>query len=388
MPDGLSIVTVCAITAAIMWLGLLLLPWRPWSTRERIEATKRHVDDKSAPALQQITVLIPARDEATCIEQTLAALKRQGDFGAIILIDDQSTDGTKSLAEQFAASNALPTLQIIDGQTPPPGWSGKLWALHQGLSHVDTPYVLLLDADIALAEDMAATLLHKLHTEDLDSVSVMANLYMGSWAEKLLLPPFIYFFKIIYPFHLANSKRSKLAAAAGGCVLTKAPILRSIGGFEALKSAIIDDCTLAKKIKDNGGHIWIGLSRDVKAVRPYDSLSNIWNMVARTAFTQLHYSVLLLMLCSALMLLGYLAPIIAVLVGDGTAKTWGVIALVLLWASYLPTIKYYELPMWWTTTLPIAAAMFLAMTWTSALRFMRGERSRWKNRSYQRESLE
>ena len=196
------------------------------------------------------------------------------------------------------------------------------------------------------------------------------------------------FFKIIYPFHLANSKRSKLAAAAGGCVLTKAPILRSIGGFEALKSAIIDDCTLAKKIKDNGGHIWISLSRDIKAVRPYDSLSNIWNMVARTAFTQLHYSVLLLMLCSALMLLGYLAPIIAVLVGDGTAKTWGVIALVLLWASYLPTIKYYELPMWWTTTLPIAAAMFLAMTWTSALRFMRGERSRWENRSYQRESLE
>ena len=385
---SLPLTTLCALAAAFMWLALLLLPWRPWSTRERINARSLDGRHTSPVDLTQITVLIPARDEASCIEQTLGALHKQGEFGAIILIDDQSSDGTKSSAEQFAARHALAALKIIDGQTPPPGWSGKLWALHQGLSCVKTPYVLLLDADIALAENMASTLLQKLQDEDLDSVSVMATLYMGSWAEKLLLPPFIYFFKIIYPFRLANSEQSKLAAAAGGCVLTKTDRLRAIGGFEALKSAIIDDCTLAKKIKSSGGRIWIGLSRDVEAVRPYASLTNIWNMVARTAFTQLHYSVLLLLLCTALMLLGYVAPLLALLLGDMTAKAWAMVALCLLYVSYLPTIKYYELPIWWTFTLPIASAMFLAMTWTSALRYLRGERSRWKNRSYQRESME
>ncbi|MGR8949875.1 MAG: glycosyltransferase [Gammaproteobacteria bacterium] len=386
MPDSLSLLTICAFTSVMMWVGLLLLPWRPWSTRERIDA------DPSARSTNQpdvdladVTVLIPARDEASCIEQTLAALKNQGGFASIILIDDQSDDGTKATAEKFAKDHEMSQLHIIDGQSPPPGWSGKLWALNQGLAHVHTPNVLLLDADIALADNMALTLLSKLKAENLDSVSVMASLYMGSWAEKLLLPPFIYFFKIIYPFHLANSKNSRLAAAAGGCVLMKTERLRDIGGFEALKSAIIDDCTLAKKIKNNGGSIWIGLSRDVRAIRPYESLSNIWNMVARTAYTQLHYSVFLLLVCTTLMLLGYVSPFLAMLFGNGFAKIFGALAFCLLCLSYIPTIRYYELPLWWSTTLPLAGAMFLAMTWTSAFRYARGERSRWKNRSYQRD---
>ena len=363
-----------------MWLGLLLLPWRPWLTREKISA--REIGDKSS--LSEVSVLIPARNEAPCIEQTLRGLSRQGTFAAIVLIDDQSDDGTKAVAEKFRDTHGLRQLTIIDGEAPPPGWSGKLWALHQGLSHVNSPYVMLIDADIELADHMAATLVEKLEHENLDSVSVMANLYMGSWAEKLLLPPFIYFFKIIYPFHLANQATSKVAAAAGGCVLTKSERLRSIGGFEALKSAIIDDCTLAKKLKENGGNIWVGLSRDVRAIRPYDSLANIWNMVARTAYTQLHYSVWLLLICTLLMLVGYVAPIVALALGDAGAKLSGLVAVGLIVVSYLPTIKYYELPTAWTLTLPFAAALFLAMTWTSAFRYMRGERSRWKNRSYER----
>lgn len=379
-----------ASTAILMWLGLLLLPWRPWATREQISAgklpDKQHESTTSdAPELQQVSVLIPARDEASCVAQTLTALKHQGRFAQIILIDDQSEDGTKQVSENLAAQIGLENLKVIEGVNPPAGWSGKLWALHQGLDHVDSPYILLLDADIELAEMMVPTLLRKLHKEQLDSISVMASLYMGSWAEKLLLPPFIYFFKLIYPFHLANSEHSKMAAAAGGCVLMRTSKLKEIGGFAALSDAIIDDCTLAKKIKDSGGRIWLGLSRDVRAIRPYGSLENIWNMVARTAFTQLRYSIALLLICTALMLVGYAVPIFAIFAGATLAKFLGVVAFTLLSISFLPTVKFYELPLWWALTLPLAAGLFLAMTWTSAFRYMRGERSRWKNRSYARE---
>lgn len=384
MPADPSLLSYCAIVSVLMWLGLLALPWRPWSTREQISSA----EVTSNADLSEVTVLIPARDEASCIEQTLTALHQQGTFARIVLIDDQSEDNTKLVSESVAKKLDLHTLTIIDGVTPPAGWSGKLWALNQGLEHASSPYVMLLDADIALADGMARTLLDKLQKEDLDSVSVMAKLYMGSWAEKLLLPPFIYYFKIIYPFRLVNHEHSKMAAAAGGCVLMKTEKLHAIGGFSTLSGAIIDDCTLAKKVKNNGGRIWLGLSRDVEAIRPYESLENIWNMVARTAFTQLHYSVAWLLLCTLLMVVGYLSPLVALLAGDVSTQLIGALALTLISASFLPTIRFYNLPVAWVLTLPIAAGLFLAMTWTSAYRYFRGERSRWKNRSYARESNE
>lgn len=381
MPADLPLLSCLAIVSIVMWLGLLLLPWRPWSTREQISRS----DQISTTGLSDVTVLIPARDEASCIAQTLTALHLQGSFAQIVLIDDQSEDGTKLVGESIAQELGIHELTIVDGIDPPAGWSGKLWALNQGLERVSSTYVMLLDADIALAEGMAPTLLDKLKKEGLDSVSVMASLFMGSWAEKLLLPPFIYYFKIIYPFRLVNREGSKMAAAAGGCVLMKTDKLRDIGGFSALSGAIIDDCTLAKKVKDKGGRIWLGLSRDVKAVRPYGSLKNIWNMVARTAFTQLHYSVAWLLLCTLLMVIGYLAPVVALLAGDTHTQLLGALALVLISWSFLPTIRFYNLPLGWVITLPLAAGLFLAMTWTSAYRYFRGERSRWKNRSYARD---
>ena len=382
MTVDLSPIACFTLVSVLMWLGLLLLPWRPWSTREQISA-----DDNAANIdLSEVTVLIPARDEASCIEQTLTALHKQGEFAQIVLIDDQSADATKRVSESIAKRLNLHSLTIIDGTDPPTGWSGKLWALNQGLEKVSSRYVLLLDADIALTDGMAATLLDKLIHDELDSISVMATLYMGSWAEKLLLPPFIYYFKIIYPFNLVNREHSKMAAAAGGCVLMKTEKLREIGGFTALSSAIIDDCTLARKVKDSGGRIWLGLSRDVNAIRPYNSLQNIWNMVARTAFTQLYYSVGWLVVCTALMVLGYFAPLVALLAGDFYAQLFGALALALICLSFLPTIRFYNLPIAWVLTLPLAGALFLAMTWTSAYRYFRGERSRWKNRSYARET--
>lgn len=361
--------------AALMWVALLLLPWRPYSTREHIEP-----DPRARARLDDLTALIPARDEAPCIGGTLNALAAQGHLAGIVLVDDQSSDGTGARARSLG----LPNLQVLEGTAPPPGWSGKLWALEQGLQQVESTYVLLLDADVELVPGILTTLKARLHASDLTLVSVMAELPLQSLWDRLLLPPFIFFFKLIYPFALSNGRSQLVAAAAGGCILLETAALRGIGGFAALHDAIIDDCTLARCIKARGGRTWIGLSRSVRAVRPYDGLGGIWNMVARTAFTQLRYSVPLLLLCTALLLLAFVQPFVGLLSGHGLAALAGIVALQALFAAYLPTIRYYRLPDWWVATLPLAACLFLAMTWTSARRYWSGERSRWKARSYAR----
>ena len=360
--------------SALMWIALLLLPWRPWSTRERLQVENL----RSEQGLDEITVLIPARNEAQCVGDTLNKLDAQGRFSRIVVIDDQSDDGTGNTARQQAIEN----LTVLDGSAPPEGWSGKLWALEQGLRHCESEYVLLLDADIGLQPGTIAALLTHARNNQLDMASVMANLHMEGFWEKLLLPPFVYFFKLIYPFALANSSRSRVAAGAGGCALVRTERLRAIGGFAALKGAIIDDCTLARMIKESPGRIWIGLSNDARALRPYQNLSDIWNMVARTAYTQLHYSRALLLACTVLMLLSYVVPITALFSETRNAQILGTIGLTAMLGSYFPTVRYYGLPTYWVLTLPAAAILFLAMTWTSAIRYARGERSRWKNRSY------
>lgn len=365
-----------SIVACGMWLGLLLLPFRPWSTREQIEPQL----PQDTPDLGNIAVLIPARDEAVGIARTLQGVAAQGRLAKVVLVDDQSTDGTSGIARSLH----IPGLEIVPGAAPESGWSGKLWALHQGLARIETPYLLLLDADIELLPGMLPALLDKLQREQRDMVSVMARLSMDSAVEKLLIPPFIYFFKLIYPFALANSPSRWVAAAAGGCILIRTAALREIGGFAALRGALIDDCTLARRVKDAGGRTWLGLSHGVKAIRPYENLAEIWNMVARTAFTQLRYSTALLLLCTVLMGMSFVAPVMAILMPGSGAAVPGALALALMMASYSPVVGYYRLGRGWLLTLPMAAALYLGMTWTSALRYWRGERSRWKNRIYDR----
>jgi hopene-associated glycosyltransferase HpnB len=316
--------TLTAIACA-MWVGLLVLPFRPWSTREHIEAAVESIP----VSFPDVTVLIPARDEAQSIVRTLRGVAAQGKLARIILVDDQSSDGTGELA----ASIGIPELHIQRGRAPDAGWSGKLWALHQGLGEVRTPYLLLLDADIELAPGMLEALREKLLGEQRTLVSVMAALSMRSPWEKLLIPPFIYFFKLIYPFALGNSSCRWVAAAAGGCILLRTDALREIGGFSSLRGALIDDCTLARRIKGAGGRIWLGLSHGVRAVRPYDGLGEIWNMVARTAFTQLRYSVTLLLLCTILMGISFIIPIVGLLSGSGSVKALALGGLLAMAAS-------------------------------------------------------
>jgi hopene-associated glycosyltransferase HpnB len=364
-----------SIFGAICWGSLMLLPWRPWSTREQIEY---NTGIRSDEALANITVLIPARNEGPYIQHTLQCVKAQGAGMRIIVIDDQSIDDT---AEQARRLDGL-GVQVISGVTPPAGWSGKLWALEQGLREVRTPYTLL-DADIELAPGIVAVLQQKARQENLALVSLMAEPPMGNFIERLLMPAFIFFFKLLYPFGLANKPTSRVAAA-GGCILVETQALRSAGAFASLHDALIDDCTLARHVKRMGFRTWIGLSHAARSHRGYQSLAQIWEMVARTAYTQLNYSPILLVICSIIMVsMFWLAPLAFLL--QPTEVTYIVSSLVwiAMLFAYRSTLIYYQCSPFWVITLPVVGALYLAVTWTSALRYWQGKRASWKNRQYE-----
>jgi hopene-associated glycosyltransferase HpnB len=330
-------------------------------------------------------VLIPARDEAETIGRTIAALAEQGDGLRAIVVDDQSTDDTAGIALAAAASGAL-QLRVLPGQVLPPGWAGKLWALEQGLTHVDTPFVLLLDADIEVAPRLVPTLLAAAEQRDASLVSLMAELNCTTFWERLLTPAFVFFFKLLYPFALSNDAARHTAAAAGGCMLVRTATLREIGGFAAIRGALIDDCALAGALKRQRPPTWVGVTRSVRSLRVYAALGDFWSMVSRSAFTQLEYSTALLLLTTALMLAVLLSPVVAVAVGvalgDVRLLAAGGLAWLAMSAAYVPVVRLYRLPIAMVLTLPIAGALFLAMTWSSAVGYWRGTRARWKNRAY------
>ncbi|MFH1242058.1 MAG: glycosyltransferase [Pseudomonadota bacterium] len=365
-----------AIAGASVWLIILLLPWRPWDTRQSLDSPPAPAEEED---LSHITVLIPARNEAEVIEASLSGLLAQGAHLDIILIDDASTDSTARVAEGMAGHN----LRIIPGEPPPAGWSGKLWALEQGIRYVDTPLLLLMDADIELGPGILAELRNKMKQDGIQLISLMAGLRMVTFWERLLMPAFIFFFKLIYPFRLSNSAFPGIAAAAGGCILMEKAALDSIGGFKALRGHLIDDCALAKRVKSSGYRTWIGLTHSAKSLRPYNHLMTIWKMVARTAFTQLHYSTLLLLLCTALMILAFWVPVLGLLLfPSSVARIISLLALACMALTYLPTLKFYRLSGWWAAAMPLIGTLYLAMTWSSAIWSWQGKGSNWKDRSY------
>ena len=367
---------ILAFVGAAIWLSILLLPWRPWSTRECLDAGS----PSSEEDLSDITVLIPARNEAELIRSTLPALQAQGSDLNIIVIDDRSTDSTAQIAKSATAQELL----IISGQPLPSGWSGKLWALEQGRRRVRTPLTLLIDADIEAQPGIVAELRKMMDERNVRLISLMAVLRMKTFWEKLLMPAFVYFFKLLYPFHLSNSGSSRVAAAAGGCILIETRVLDEIGGFHSLKGELIDDCALARKVKAMGYQTWIGLTHSVLSLRPYNNLDAIWNMVARTAYTQLRYSNLALALCSFTMIVGFLVPLIGLWLPNSTIKLVSIVALGGMMLGYFPTLKFYGLSARWTLAMPLIGMLYLAMTWTSALQHWIGKGSQWKGRLYSR----
>jgi hopene-associated glycosyltransferase HpnB len=301
----------------------------------------------------------------------------------MVVVDDQSRDGTADRARAAVPEN----LTVVQGAALPPGWSGKLWALHQGLTRVESPLVLLLDADIELLPGTLVALVRKLQVENRDLVSVMAELRVRSGWEKLLVPAFVYFFKLLYPFAVGNRPGTKLGVAAGGCILLRANRLRALGGFAALRDTLIDDCTLAKEVKKYGGSTWVGLSRAVKSHRPYSRLGDFWRMVERTAFTQLRYSPLLLAGTTIGMLVLFWVPWAALIFGRRTTRLLGLAAVGTMAATYEPMVRFYRLPRWRIFSLSGASVLYLMMTWSSAWRYWHGQRSEWKGRVYGRQRV-
>ena len=369
--------------ALLAWLCVLVAPHRPHRVRERLEA-----DVAGLGNLEGVTVIIPARDEADLIDRTLAALGRQGRGLDVVVVDDQSSDDTRGAAARAAGPNF--TLRVVDGRPLPDGWAGKLWALEQGFAVVDRPHVLLLDADIELAPGLVPALLAQLHERDATLVSLMAELRCETLWERLLSPAFVFFFKLLYPFAWSNDATKATAAAAGGCMLVRTDALREIGGFAAIRGALIDDCTLAAALKRHRPPIWLGMTHSVRSLRAYASLGGFWSMVARSAFTQLRYSVWWLLLATALMIVTLLAPVAGVVVGMATGDLRLALLAGAAWlavaAVYWPVVAFYRLPVPWALTLPVAAALFLAMTWSSAMGYWRGKRASWKARDYGRSS--
>ena len=277
-----------------LWLCVLVLPWQPWRVRERLEPEP--ADDAADVSLEDVTVLIPGRDEAAVIGDTLAALGRQGRSLRVVLVDDRSGDETAEVARE-AAPAAL-ALDVHAGAPLAEGWTGKLWALEQGRRRIETPLTLLLDADITLRPGMIQALLARREESGAALVSVMAALRMrGGW-ERLLLPAFIFFFRLLYPFHLSNGPGRRVAAAAGGCVLVETSVLDRIGGFEAIRGALVDDCGCAA-VKEPGTGPDFGVSRGAGKHRTYPDPRSHLHMVARTAYTQAPLSPVLLLLCHA-----------------------------------------------------------------------------------------
>jgi hopene-associated glycosyltransferase HpnB len=312
---------------------------------------------------------VPARDEGPTVGRTVAALVAQG-VGRVVVVDDQSTDDTANVARHAGA-------EIIAGGPLPPGWAGKLWALEQGRQVVTTPLTLLVDADIELRPGVVAALKQR---QGFALVSLMAVLEMESPWEKLLIPAFVYFFKLLYPFRLSNSRNRLIAASAGGCVMIETSMLERINGFTSFKDAIIDDCALARAVKRNGGRTWLGLTHSAVSRRAMHGLKPIWSMVARSAFAQLQYSTILLLACVALLILAFWVPVLGIL--DPHTRWTACLALATMMATYVPVLRFYGRSPAWALGLPLAGTLYLLMTVSSAIRGWRGVRSRWKGRDY------
>lgn len=369
----------CVFAAATLWLLTLLAPWRPWSTRERLERSDDPTDIELTDIdLSDVTVLIPARNEASVIGRTLNALRAQGRGLKVVIVDDQSTDDTADVVARVGGGDVT----LVRGSPIRPGWTGKLWAQEQGRAYLERPLTLLLDADIELAPGLIRTLRSKLVAEQKGLVSLMAELPMETFWEQFLLPAYVFFFKLLYPFRLSNAAFPHVAAAAGGCILLQTKVLTELGGFGALRGALIDDCALARLVKSRGYRLWLGLTRSAKSVRAYGGPRAIWNTVARTAFTQLQYSIGWLLACTAVMAVAFLGPVAGLAAGSFTVKGVAGGAWLVMAGIYYPTLRFYGVRGIYAVALPLIGIVYLGMTWGSAVRFWRGERSRWKGRVY------
>ncbi|HAJ63702.1 MAG TPA: glycosyl transferase family 2 [Cyanobacteria bacterium UBA8543] len=385
---------VLTVLSLVVWVGLLSIRGQFWRLDQRLDAQVTKPKNFSS-----VCAIIPARNEANLLPVTLRSLLQQDYPGSLttILVDDHSDDETAAVAQRVADALGKPSqLHVLSAQSLPPGWTGKLWAIEQGIRQAQTftpppDYFLLTDADIEHDAGNLRQLVAKAQQEDLDLVSLMVRLRCESFWEQLLIPAFVFFFQKLYPFRWVNDPHKAIAAAAGGCILTSGEALTRIGGIQAVRQALIDDCALAHAVKSSGqpsgkGRIWLGLSNSTRSLRPYPSLATIWEMVARTAFTQLNYSAWLLLGTLMGMTLVYVVPpvsaVVGVLAGHWLIAIAGLSTWLLMAYAYFPTIQFYRCSPLLAFCLPLIAFIYTLMTLDSAVRHWQKRGGTWKGRVY------
>ncbi|MEN7529615.1 MULTISPECIES: glycosyltransferase [unclassified Cupriavidus] len=370
----------CSLLTLLVWCVLVFARAGFWRVR------------KPAPSPQPaawppVIGVIPARNEADVIARAVTGVLSQQYPGRLhlVVVDDHSTDGTADIARAAALSiGRADALTVIGARDLPPGWSGKVWAQSEGLAEADRQmpdagFVFLTDADIWHGPNTIRELVARAEHEQRDLTSLMVRLRCESWWERMIVPAFVFFFAKLYPFASVANPRSKVAGAAGGCMLARRSALARIGGFEAIRGELIDDCSLAARIKA-GGSIRLDLADDSISLRPYDDWESLWNMIARSAYTQLHYSPWMLIGATLGMILTYLAPPVLALIGG--ASLWPAwLAWIMMAVSYRPMLREYGQPAGLAPLLPLTALFYLGATLDSARRYYLRRGGQWKGRS-------
>jgi hopene-associated glycosyltransferase HpnB len=388
MHGGLSAAAhVGAALPLLIWLSLLLARGGFWRASRQLPRASATAGSRPAPGPpRRVVAVIPARDEAEVIGEAVASLLRQEFAGSmqVIVVDDGSSDGTAGAAGAAAASaGAAERLTVLRGAPLAAGWSGKLWAMSQGVAAAasrEPDYLLLTDADIRHEPGNVASLIARAEAERRDLVSSMVMLSTETLAERCLIPAFVFFFFKLYPPAWIASQRSRTAGAAGGCMLIRPAALARIGGLAAIRSSIIDDCALAGAVKAAGGSIALGLTRTARSLRVYGTFAEIGRMIARTAFHQLRHSYVLLAGTLLGLAVTYLLPPLLLVSGDPLSMALGGAAWALMSLAYLPMVRFYRLSPLWAIALPGIAAFYAGATLWSAVQYRRGRGGRWKGR--------
>jgi hopene-associated glycosyltransferase HpnB len=381
------LVAISLIPLAI-WAYLLFGRGRFWLCGERDDsAAAANKIRNEADVLPSVVAIIPARDEADMIAHSVGSLLRQDYSGpfSVVVVDDQSTDGTASIASVAASdARAAERLKIVMGNGPPPGWTGKLSAMRQGLAEVEgsaqaPEFVLFTDADIAYAPHVLSRLIAIARAKNSVLTSLMVKLRCESTAERWLVPAFVFFFRMLYPFAWVNDPRRATAAAAGGCMLVRREALHAAGGLEAVRTALIDDCALGALMKGQGP-IWLGLTDSVDSLRAYSTFAEFRRMVSRSAFAELRYSPLRLAGAIGGMALVYVAPLLFAIFARGAAQAVGAVTWAMMAIALGPMLRLYGRPPIGSFALPAIAAAYVAFTLDSALQYWQGRGGYWKGR--------
>ena len=375
---------ILALVSLLIWVVLTFFRGAFWQVLAFDDDIAKQ---ESLTRWPRVVAIVPARNEAEFIARTVDSLVKQDYPGElrVVVVDDHSEDGTGDLAREAAArAGASDRVLVRQGATLQSGWTGKLLAMQQGVESAgarESEYFWFTDADIEHAPDALRRVVQRAETEKLDLVSLMALSQVNSLSEHLLIPPFLYFFLKLYPPRWIANREAKTAGAAGGCVLLKREALDRMGGLAAIRGEVIDDCTMANAVKRSGGGLWMGLTRKSVSLRTYATFTEIKDLIARTAFTQLGYSSLLLAGTLLGMIVTYLLPVILTFSGQPVVWRLGLAAWALMAITYLPTVRFYKLSPLWAAALPLAAAFYTYATWISAVRYWLGRGGQWKGRA-------